>query len=239
MKNSHLPILMYHKIGKASKETKIRGLYTSEKYFEKQIILLKKNNYSFIHFGDLLSGKTPENPILITFDDGHIDNYTNAFSIIKKHNIKVTIFLIANDMGRENVIWNEAAESEQSNIMTWNQAKIMNKSGLVDFQSHGMSHKYLNRLSKTNLNFELTESFRLLKKNLGHYPIAISYPYGGFNETVIKKAQECGYKFACTTNSGINNLNSLDKYKLKRTAIRGHKWIYFFKFRQMIKKGFT
>jgi len=238
MQGRQLPILMYHKIGSPSKNTKIRGLYVTSKYFEKQIILLKKYGYSFITFDDLLSDNIPDKPILITFDDGHLDNYKNAFSIIKKHNIKVTIFLIANDMGRENVIWNEAAESEHSNIMTWDQAKIMKESGLVDFQSHGMSHKYLNKLNDEDLNFELIRPFDLFKKNLGYYPIAIAYPYGGFSEELVLKTQQAGYQFACTTQEGINTINNLNNYKLLRIAVRGYKWIYYWKFKQQAKKGF-
>jgi peptidoglycan/xylan/chitin deacetylase (PgdA/CDA1 family) len=141
-------------------------------------------------------------------------------------------------MGRENVIWNEAAESEQSNIMTWNQAKIMKESGLVDFQSHGMSHKYLNKLNDEDLNFELIKPFDLFKKNLGYYPVAIAYPYGGFSEELALKTQQAGYQFACTTQEGINTINNLNNYKLVRIAVRGYKWIYYWKFKQQAKKGF-
>ena len=225
-----IPILTYHKIGTPEKNTRIKGLYTSEWHLKMQIFLLKKFGYEFIFFKDILLGNIPRKPILLTFDDGHRDNYLKGFNVIKKQNIKITIFIVTGDIGKKDIVWNNSAEKQPTEIFSWQEAKEMLQSELVDIQSHGMSHLYLNKINKKSLKFELEKPFELFKSNLGYYPIAIAYPYGGFNETVCTLSEEIGYKFGCTTDSGLNDLDDLDKFKLKRISVKGYKFIHFLKF---------
>ncbi len=70
----------------------------------------------------------PENSILITFDDGYRNNYTNAFPILKKYNIKATIFLNTEYIGKDR------------SYLEWDEIREMYESGLVDFQMHTYSH---------------------------------------------------------------------------------------------------
>ena len=71
----------------------------------------------------------PQNSILITFDDGYKNNYTLAFPILKKYNMKATIFL--------NTKFIEKDEA----YLNWDEIREMYESGLVDFQLHTHSHQ--------------------------------------------------------------------------------------------------
>lgn len=92
-------ILMYHRISDSYIDIfpDYSNLAISVKNFEEQMKFVKKN-YNVINLEDLkmyFSGtkKLPENPLIITFDDGFKDNYTNAYPILKKYKLSATIFL--------------------------------------------------------------------------------------------------------------------------------------------------
>jgi len=229
-----LPILTYHKIGIPPKNAKIKGLYTSPYFFEKQIVFLKKKGFSFIDFQDLKLNKLPEKPILLTFD-GHEDNYDHAFSIAKKHNIKITIFVVAGDLGKKNVVWKESAESLPTNLFSWRQANEMSNSGSVDIQSHGLTHRHFEMLSDDELNNEFFISEKLFEKNMGYKPNIIAFPYGSFNERTLQACKKLKYDFACTTIKGINDLTNFNKFTLRRISVKGHKWRHFFTFKYKVR----
>ena len=71
----------------------------------------------------------PQNSILITFDDGYKNNYTLAFPILKKYNMKATIFL------------NTKFIEKDETYLNWDEIREMYESGLIDFQLHTHSHQ--------------------------------------------------------------------------------------------------
>ncbi len=73
--------------------------------FKKQLLYLEAMGYSTIHFKDYIEfkengKKLPDNPIIITFDDGYYSNYEYAYPILKELNMKATIFAIGWSVGR-------------------------------------------------------------------------------------------------------------------------------------------
>ncbi|MEA4967018.1 MAG: polysaccharide deacetylase family protein, partial [Bacteroidaceae bacterium] len=109
-----LVVLMYHHIG----ENKDRW-YVSQKTFAKQLDVLIKNNFVPISFEDLNKAyqglsDLPKKPVLITFDDGWLDNYTQAFPVLKNKNIKANIFLTYNfiDSGKDYMTWHHIIEMQ-------------------------------------------------------------------------------------------------------------------------------
>lgn len=90
-----LKVLAYHKIENAEK-------------FEKQIEFLKEKYHilNMIEFENYSPHQTfIKNPILITFDDGDISLYINAFPVLKKHNLHAIIFVITNLIGTKKPFW--------------------------------------------------------------------------------------------------------------------------------------
>jgi len=100
-------------VGKLFFHQKLRVLayhdVTDREKFENQIYYLK-DNYNIISTKDLeniIYNKKvlKKNSVLITFDDGDISNYTNAFPILKKHNIPATLFVITKLVNSQFPFW--------------------------------------------------------------------------------------------------------------------------------------
>ncbi len=66
----------------------------------------------------------PDNSVLITFDDGYEDNYTNVLPILEKYDAKATVFLIGSYIG------------EKSGYLNWEQVQKMSESGHFNIESH-------------------------------------------------------------------------------------------------------
>lgn len=108
-KNSVL-ILMYHRFSDKPEPFKI-----PQKVFENQILFLKKK-YNFIslkYYSEVLNEKKadlPNNPIILTIDDGYKDNYTFAYPILKKYSIPATIFITTDFVSRRAWLWSNKLE---------------------------------------------------------------------------------------------------------------------------------
>ena len=72
---------------------------------KKNIKVLLENGYTFMSFKELDNAdnkkiELPKKPILITFDDGYYSNYRDIYPILKKYNIKASIFIITDNIGK-------------------------------------------------------------------------------------------------------------------------------------------
>ena len=203
-----IPVLNYHQIN----DTDENLLTVSTAEFEAQMAWLEENGYQTItaaELADALEGKKtlPDRPVLITFDDGYIDNYRCAFPILKKHNMKACIFLISEYV------------SLYPNYLTWEQLAEMQASG-IEFGSHTVDHNVLTELSPNSVNHELADSKRVLENRLGRPVKFLAYPCGYTNEYIKKRVHTEGYRAAFTVNLG-NVHPGDDLYALNRVPIFG------------------
>ena len=116
--------LMYHSI---DSEKNKGGIFVDE--FEEHIKWIKDKKTFKMEELKGLDYTLPLNSILITFDDGYKNNYTLAFPILKKYNMKATIFL------------NTKFIEKDETYLNWDEIREMYKSGLIDFQLHTHSHQ--------------------------------------------------------------------------------------------------
>ncbi len=200
-KKNGLLALMYHNIETAPEDTdeKERPFFISPQVFERQLDTLLKHGFTPITFEDLTAaylGKSalPKKPVLITIDDGALNAYTNAFTVLKKKNVKANIFLITEKIGRD------------KNFLTWEQVLEMQKSGFVGFGSHTANHKRLRSISDEEILSELTKSKQTLEEKLGVNITAFCYPYGAgaFDRRVRPLVFKAGYLFDFSTKKGIS-----------------------------------
>jgi peptidoglycan/xylan/chitin deacetylase (PgdA/CDA1 family) len=77
------------------------------------------------------------NPIVLTFDDGYLDNWLFAFPLLKKYSLKATIFVSPEFVDKRNAVRSDISES---GFLSWDEMRIMESSGLIDIQSHTMTH---------------------------------------------------------------------------------------------------
>lgn len=194
-KKSYIPTLMYHKIKDQVENTEDdQSMSVSTANFEAQLKALLEAGYTPINFKqlkDYLEGTSglPKRPILITADDGYLCNYTKAYPILKKYNAQATFFVTSFYVGVTN-------EHEH---FTWEQAKEMEASGLIDIQSHTHGHTLMNALDKTDVSYEIQKSFGDIEKYLGKRDVKVlAYPQFLHTSKVKEWASECGVDLQVT-----------------------------------------
>ena len=209
-----LPVLMYHYIraGVPSSDKLGISLSVTPAAFEEQMRYLSANGYYSVTPADLyssLKSKTtlPPKAIILTFDDGYRDFYTNAYPILKKYGFRSTIFMIVDWVGRDG-------------YLTSNQLLEMQASGLVDVESHTLNHADLPILSLEKAREEIFASKTKLEAFLGKQVSVFCYPYGAYNSSVAKMVADAGYLLAFTTrNSQFEN--EAETFYLPRVRIDG------------------
>ena len=155
--NINIPIFVYHSIVDDESEVEFDYMQTTTEVFEKQIVGLEKIGYKFISYKDLQQYKNGEASInkkscIVTFDDGYETVYKNVFPIAQKHNMPFTIFIITDEMGKPGII-------------SWEQAKEMQDSGLVTIASHSKNHAEFTSLSVEEAVKNVNKSYVLLPLN--------------------------------------------------------------------------
>ncbi len=179
----HQKVLMYHLIKDVPYSYNV-GLFVRPRDFEEHIRCLLEAGYTF-YFADEYR-RTENRSVILTFDDGYADNYTELFPILKKYNIKATIFLIGDYVDRD------------PRYLTAEQIKEMSESGLVQFGCHTMSHRDLSTLDDDAVRTELEECIDFVKGLSGQDCTTVAYPYGGYNDAVTAIAKEY-FRFAYTS----------------------------------------
>lgn len=158
-----VPVLMYHAV--SDYLWGIPELFVSPSKLEDQLKAITEGGYTAVTFEDLDRIAEIEKPVMLTFDDGYDDNYTELFPLLQKYNVKATVFVIVNDLGK-------------AHKLTKAQVKEMSDSGLVSIQSHTMSHNYLTGMYEKQLRYEHYDSMLALARITGKQPFVMCYPTG-------------------------------------------------------------
>src|SRR3990167_153270 len=114
--------------------------------------------------------------VVLTFDDGEMNNYEHAFPVLKKHRFPAYFFIIASRVGKKG-------------YMGWDELRALHAYGMV-IGSHGFSHEILTNLLDTQIEEELKASKRYLEYNLKIPIDALSIPRGFCDDKVIRMAYE-------------------------------------------------
>ena len=218
-----IPVLNYHQINDEAHNP--MTVSTSE--FAAQMQYLADSGYTTISPDDLQAylengQQLPENPILITFDDGYKDNYQNALPILKKHAQKATVFLISDYV------------NTYEKYLTWQQIQEMQQAG-INFGSHTLSHMVLTEApSPEEVQKQLAKSKEALEWHLGQKVEYIAYPCGTYNQNIIDMTRAAGYKAAFTVNFGRDMIGD-SSYALNRIPVFGCNSHTFLRFRLRLK----
>ena len=207
-KNLLIPIIIYHDIVENEEDIQYDYMQTTYNTFKKQIIGLMKIGYKPITYKDLIEYSKGEKNIykksfIITFDDGYEGVYKYAFPFAVENNIPITSFLINCDVGTPG-------------YYTWDQAREMDKSGLVSIYSHSMKHDNYDTYKPEDLLNDVTTSLNEIEQELGHsIEKVFTYPCGLYSEAGVNLLKENGI-IQNFTDSKINQSKSLNLYGLHR-----------------------
>ena len=230
-----MPTLMYHKIGDPTPGSKLAKLWVTPDDFRRQLVYLRDHGYTSIDFRDWRDAEKgikplPDKPVLITFDDGYMNNYELAYPILREFKMKGCIFLVYETMEKHNG-WHDPASEPWLKMLTWAQIKEMQDSGVIEFGSHTMRHRNLDSISPEDVKWELEESKKRLEDKLGREMVGFAYPYGAgaYNPAVRRAALDAGYRFDFSVKQGISQLPwNREKEAIRRLLIRGDDNMYDF-----------
>ena len=147
--------------------------------FMEQMEWLKANRYEVDIFKEEAAGPGARR-VMLTFDDGEMNNYDQAFPVLKKCGFPAYFFVIAKRIG-------------EPGYMGWDELRAMQEAGMV-LGSHGFSHEILTNLLDSQIEEELRASKRYLERNLNITVDAFSMPRGFCNNKIIRMAYDCGYQ---------------------------------------------
>ena len=227
-----VPIIMYHSI---LKDPARSNKYTiTPAVLEEDLKYIKANGYETITISDLISyvyadKPLPPKPIILTFDDGHYNNYGYLYPLLEKYDMKAVISIVGS-------YTDKFSETNEANLnysyLRWKDINELISSGRIEFQNHtynlhdnthgrigakkkkGESDDEYKKILEEDIN-KLQNEF---KENTGYVPTCFTYPFGGISNSSLDIIKELGFKASLSCEEGINkitkNPNSL--YLLKR-----------------------
>lgn len=219
-------------------------------------LLLKAltKKYHFISLKEFINHRVnktvntlPKYTAVLTFDDGHKENY-KLLPIFKKYNTPATIFLCSAIVNSNKHFWSnyDIPKSElqkikkmpYNNMLTYlktldyikdkeyeerhalNSLEMdeMLSSDLIDFQAHTMYHPILINLDDKGSKKEIEGSKIELFNLLKNDIYAFAYPNGDYSNREITHVKQSGYQCALTVDYGYNDDNT-DLFRLKRISL--------------------
>ena len=217
-KNIEIPILIYHEITSKEPSRDLYYMQTTVKRFEEQIKGLLAEGYTIISYDDLVEYNNgnkalTEKTLLIGFDDGWIGNYENAFDILKKYNVPAAIYVVDDLVGTPG-------------YFSWEQAKQMQDSGLVNIYSHGRTHIFYDKESNETLINDVKLSYQNIEKHTGKRKNKVfTYPYGAYRDDQIELLAKEGY-IQNATDDEINQSDTLNLKCLHRIYVKQNQSAY-------------
>ena len=182
-----VPILTYHYVANNPnpKDTQRDALSVPPAKFESQMDYLSKNGYTPITLDTLYGifnkkATSPNKPVILTFDDGYVDFYTNVYPILKRFNFHAVSFISTGLIGG-------------GYYMNWSQIKEIQSSKLVTFEDHTVTHANLVSLSSSAALKQMVDSKNILQSQTGYPVNFIAYPYGTSNASVQQAARQAGF----------------------------------------------
>lgn len=227
-----VPIIMYHSI---LKDPSRSNKYTvTPSVLEEDLKYITDNGYTTVTISDLISyvyddTPLPEKPIVLTFDDGHYNNYGYLFPLLEKYDMKAVISIVGS-------YTDKFTETDEANLnysyLRWKDIKELMDTGRIEFQNHTYSlHSNTGKRNGTKkIKGETDEHYKnvleedILKlqqefeENTNYTPQCFTYPFGGISNASLNIIKELGFKASLSCEQGINKLtkNPNSLYLLKR-----------------------
>jgi len=232
----HVPVLMYHKVPEAPFETRHRVFITVPD-FRKHLEHFRKRGLTpitFREYGEFASGRRdmrdfPDRPIILTFDDGYKDNFTNLRPMMAEFGFKGVLFLLG-DASADYNFWDADRGDHYDPLMSLEEKRAFVEAGW-EIGAHSMTHPDLTRMETGQARWEIEESKRRLEADLGIDVVSFAYPGGNVDERAKRLVKQAGFSFGISTDTGGLHIED-DRFQVFRANIFPHdKWF------QMMKKS--
>jgi peptidoglycan/xylan/chitin deacetylase (PgdA/CDA1 family) len=177
----NIPILLYHHVTPGGNGPR----YTvSAEAFEAQMAFLAEAGYQTVTISDVARAvrtgtRLPPRPIVLTFDDGNLDTYTEAWPRMRPHGFVGVAYIVANRVGSDEFL--SADQLAELAAAGW------------EIGSHSMTHASLVEIERSQWRSEIIGSKLELERLLGIEVGSFAYPFGLGDADIFRKTAEYGY----------------------------------------------
>lgn len=219
-----VPVIMYHRFINSDDEKGVHGTYLNVDMLEKHFKLIKKMGFEAITFEELSKLKPIErlNPnkryIVITVDDGYVDNLTLLLPLLEKYDLKAVVYAVTGESFNRWDVENASNPEKRVELMNAEQLQQLASSGRIEIGGHTLTHPMLSTLNAEEQQYEIVENKKVLEQLLGKSLTSFAYPYGDLDQSAKLVAEQAGYQYAVATNSGPLAFHE-DKFQIRRIAI--------------------
>lgn len=217
-----VPILVYHHIDDDPFEP--NSLITPPAKFRSDMEAVKAAGFQTVSLQQLIAyvdgdGVLPDNPLVITFDDGYLSNYEYGYPVLKELGLNATISVIGWSVGRDE---HRIPGKQFYPHFTWEEAREMQESGVIDIQNHSFDmHEsvpddpdvrsgVLPKEGESSGAYAeaIIDDLQFLKGEIetrtGGTVNVFTYPFGYYAHLTEQLLKDLGYRTTLTTKSGIN-----------------------------------
>jgi peptidoglycan/xylan/chitin deacetylase (PgdA/CDA1 family) len=213
-----IPILMYHSIAQST-NPKFKQFAVPPALFAEHMTYLRQHSYTPINVTQLvcmfLQGKfaLPERPVVLTFDDGFADFYTNALPVLQQCGFTATLYIATGFIGSTSRWLAREGEATRP-MLTWDQVNEIGACG-IECGGHSHWHHQLDTLPLAEARDEIVRCKALLEDHLGQKVSSFAYPHGYHSAAIKRLVREAGYTSACAVGYAMSSTTT-DPFALAR-----------------------
>ena len=216
-----IPILMYHSIAQST-NPKFKQFAVPPALFAEHMTYLRQHSYTPINVTQLvcmfLQGKfaLPERPVVLTFDDGFADFYTNALPVLQQCGFTATLYIATGFIGSTSRWLAREGEATRP-MLTWDQVNEISTCG-IECGGHSHWHHQLDALPLAEARDEIVRCKALLEDHLGQKVSSFAYPHGYHSAAIKRLVREAGYTSACVVGYAMSSTTA-DPFALARLRV--------------------
>jgi Predicted xylanase/chitin deacetylase len=225
-----VPVLLYHKVSLTHEDS----LTIKPSAFEKHLAYLVKKGYHTISVKELIGfierkAPLPPKPVMITFDDGYVNNFELAYPLLKRYGCKAVFFIPSAGIGKTNW-WDRLAEP----LMNVDQLLGLDTS-LIEIGLHSTDHKHYGKILPEQIEVDMHQSISAFRHSGIPFVPAFAYPYGGRPKNkenyahMVRVFSSMGIKLAFRIGNRVNKLPLKNYFEVKRISIQGSDSMWTFK----------
>lgn len=238
-----VPVLMHHHVSPAPGPVTV-----SPEHFRAQMAWLAQAGYRSLSAGEYaghLAGRpVPEKSVLITFDDGWLDNWLYAHPALAEFGLHAVLFLVSGRVGdgppraAAKVLHHRAAKAAiaagraDESVLRWSEIEAMGAAGSFEFHSHTHSHTRWDRLLPPGeerdaaLAQDLAASRETLARRLGAASGHLCWPQGYYDEDYLRIATAAGFSHLYTVEERVT-VPGDDPRRIGRQAVKDRGALWF------------
>ena len=211
-----LRVLCYHRVHPSRRN---RFTVTIQQ-LDAQLSYLGRSGFHFIHVRDLLSdAPLPKRPVLVTFDDGYVDNLAYAQPVLRRHGAKATIFVVTAYAG-DRAHWAD----DGAPLMGPQQLHKLDPE-VIELALHSHSHRAFETMPIDEIEDDIRKNLAFFREHGISLTPALAYPYGSRPKRSMSELSSrlasLGIPLAFRVGNRVNRLPISNPYEIQRIDVSG------------------